>query len=557
MVTYVNLLTSIGGVYDKGAGYLADMQWHLLSTQGTLGLLQSANWSVGALPSGLPSPTPHIVVWNQHREFHYRFIAVPNPLYLTNPPFDTDIPWHLWNTFPLGDTSTIATITGSTGITSDFNIGSYIWDFEWKEYNIQVAPGEVEIDADLFGQFTQGNFTLDIIGVVVLTIPQQPVDGTAQEKWKWNTRVIVSWDSSEQRFRYSPAPVRSFQVEYDLDEAEIIDLEYRLYQSTVSTLALPFWQYQTRLLADTPAGNNLIYFDPTHTNLKVGDKIYIVDEGQTVNPTILTIEAMLPGGCRIINSTPVTLLTGYLIMPLHSLYIDEPQLTADSVTGRFRVIGEVTDRARVTTRDDSVATLLTHDGLPVFDFKTLSGITEGYSLNFEDLSSSFGKRARSVIWEHPKVLRSISARVDNKKALTNYDYATTFFDYAAGQHKPFFISSQLDDLVLYSDPPSLSSQLIVKGVNYANVFFESPIYKQLEIEFQDGTYLWYTVNTASPQINGTSLLSLTTSLPVDVDTNKIVRISYLLRVRLATDEVSVKFINNRAYFSFSILGTRQ
>ena len=59
---------------------------------------------------------------------------------------------------------------------------------------------------------------------------------------------------------------------------------------------------------------------------------------------------------------------------------------------------------------------------------------------------------------------------------------------------------------------------------------------------------------ASP-VDGNDALLVSPEFPADVETNPIGRISFLYRVRLATDNVDVKFENNRAYFSFAVVGT--
>jgi hypothetical protein len=560
MPTYISVLEVLGGVYDKGAGYLVDMQWHLEATGAPLGY--TINYSSiipGADPPihRVPSATP-LLISNQHREFHYRFIPIPNPLVLNNPPFGLPIEWRLWNTFPLDDTAVVATISGTSVITSSFSIGTTLWDGEWSAQTITVSEGEVEINAQIFGDFTQGDFTLDIIGVLVLTIDELPVDGTVEESWNWNTKVISSWDATEQRIRYLPAPIRKIRAEYDFDEAQIVDLQQRLYKSSVSTLGIPYWQYEFFLTDVSPVNSNLIFFDPSYTNLKVGDRLYILDRSpSTIVPVIVTIEAMLANGCRITSQLSRQLEPGWKACPFYSIYADKPQFTMDSVTGRFTVSGEVVDRDRELTRDLVANSLTLYKTIPVLDFKILAGITEGYRLELEDLSSPIGRRQRSIIWEQPKLLRSVAFRVNRKKALTNYDYATLFFDYCAGQHKPFFISSRLEDLLLRSQPPNGSSQLEIQTLNYPDTYFDDPIYKQLEIEYLDGTYNWFTVNTAEGQLGGWSLLSLDNALPADVETNYITRISFLYRVRLATDKVSVDFQNNRSTFKFAVLGAAQ
>ena len=555
MPTFINIHEDLTGEFDKGAGYLADMQWHLEATGGYAYFVEHVNWTDGAIESVILTPGVFIDS-NLHREFHYRFIPVPNPLVLLNPPLDSPIEWRLWNTFPSPDEALAATITGSNVITSTFVATTAILDFEWLELAIQVAPGEPQIDAELFGDMTQGDFILDIIGLVVLDINDFPEDGVT-EKWKWNTRVMVAWDSTEQRVQYAPYPIRSLEAEYILDEVGIVDRQYRIYQSALSTMTVPYFHLQTRLTAPSALASNRLYFNPAYTNIKSGDTIAVIDEQFSFPIRYLTAETLFADGCSINNSLAFPLQTGYVICPAYPLFLNKPQIQMKQVTGSLRINGEVSNRNRPVSRDGNPAVLSIFKGLPVLDFKTQANQSLGYELLFEDEATNFGKRERSIVWEAPKVLRSASFSTKMAGPMPDYDYATKFFDTIGGRLKPFFISSQLEELVLDSNPPSGSSQIEIQGITYSTVYFPNEVYKQLEIEYLDGTYEWFDVNTAESQPGGTDLLSLTTALPNDVNTNTITRISFLLRVRLATDEITVEYQNNRARFVLTVLGTNQ
>jgi hypothetical protein len=562
MPTFFNTLEEvIAGYHDHGTNFDALMTWHEYATDGALDAGRKVIYtSPGSNPDLVPIRTHFMRIddSNPHREFHYRFIPVPDPLLLNNPPFNTNIPWRLWNTFPEGDTSTVATLTGIGAgfVIADYAVSQLIRDFEWKLYNIQVFPGINTIDVDLFGDYTQGDFTLDIIGRIVLDIALFPEDDTVEEKWKWGTRVMVAWDSTEQRVRYAPAPHRKVSMEYVLDEPEVVDQLYRLYQSITSAVTVPFFQHMTYITAESLALTDRVYFDPTRTNLRAGDQIYIVDELFNFNAIILTILQMEIDGCTTDTLLAQPIQPGWIICPSNAIYLDRPQVEIDKVTGALRVTGEVINRNRVVSRESAGITLPTFNSLLVLDRKVRAGITRAQEVIFEEQSTEFGPRDRAPIWAQPKLLQSASFTARLQGDMSEYDWATTFFDAVAGQLKAFYMASKTNDLALYVPPTDGSSAINVRGTDYV-IYIQDEIYKQLEIEYADGTYTWHNTNTATPQPDGTTIISLLEPLPLDVTSRPIVRVSYLYRVRLATDEVTVKYRNNRAVFSFSVLGTRQ
>lgn len=557
MTTYLNPLKALGGVTDSGPGFELVMEWHdAPNLGGFFGTgVDGTDFTPGTHPSGgtftAVNPT------NAHREYHYRFIPVPNPLLLNNPPIDTNIPFRLWNTYPSPDEATAAAITGSTFLTSDFGVGTDILDFEWLELNVRIAEGANAIDADLNGTFTQGTFTFDIVGSVTLVVEVGP-NGSVGERWVWNTQVMTAWDSTEQRIQYMPHPIRSYEADYVIDQAEAIELQKLLLQATNGQLATPLWQMECFLTADTVAPLDRIYFSPENTNLRDGDQLYIVDNKGILPPLIVTIETMETDGATLQSGLPQDVSIGNSVYPLQSIFVENPQIRIDIVAGSYSLRGEFTDRNRPTARQGAVATVPLHNSLPVCDFKTREGLRENFQNFYDEVGTSFGQRTREGIWPAPRLLRGASFSVPRRGNMVNsYEKACVFFDRIAGQLKPFYWSSGLADLALFEAPSSGATQIDITDTDYASVFFPSEIYKSIEVTYSDNTYDWFRVNSVTAQSNGSLRLFLDDALPLNVANNPIKKISYLLRVRLASDSVALRHVNNRTIFSFSILGTDQ
>lgn len=490
-----------------------------------------------------------------HREYHYRFIAVPNPLVVNNPQYNSNIPWHLWNTFPNPDSVVLATITGTSVVTSpDFGVAVNIYDFEWAEYNIQIAPGESTIDADLTGTYTQGSFVLDIIGNLVIDLYLLPE--TVSETWTWVTSVNTAWDSTEQRVRHMPGPKRNFEMSFKTDRDLFLEFAYRLHLSVIGTMAVPYYQYGTRLTADSPAGTNQLYFNVDYANLQVGDQVYIkFEKTDDSTAVILEVASFTVNGCLVTGTTPSDLRKGMIICPMFVAYLDDPSQNFNSYTGTMNLRGQVVDRTRFLERDLSAATLDTFNSKPVMNRSQLANATEKPTTRFDQFDSGFGAQNRVSSWPYQKFERGVRGFSPLKGDLAEFDWWMLFFDTVAGSHKPFYLPSQMPDLLVATPPTDGSSTLLIYGNRYASAYLGNPIYAQIEIEFADGTILWYDVDDAITQSDGNDLLYLGSTLPLNVETNTISVVRYLYQVRLATDEVRVEFRNNRVYFSFSVMGT--
>lgn len=490
-----------------------------------------------------------------HRYYHFRFIVVPAALNLNNPTFNTDVPFHLWNTFPFPDELISGALEDTTVVTTDLTTGSDILDFEWAEYNIQIGPGETELDARLIGTYTQGSFTLAITGILIVDMPLIPEEKVS-ETWQWSTSITTSYDNTEQRVRLAPGPIRVVEYTYETDEIEMVEVMRRLFQSTVGLITVPFYQYATKLTQNSSPGDNELFFNPSYTNLRVGDTIYLRDplDESLSSGIIQVIESMTPTGCIIEATLGSTVRAGWTICPAFPLYLEEPTQTFKSVSGNLRITGRAADRSRPLLRAGATATLTTFQGLPVIDQRTLAGITEGPITPVEIFDSGFGKQRRVSTWPYAQFQRSVKFFCPLKKSMDEFDKWMLFFDTVAGAHKPFFLPSGLADLEIDTPPINSGNSFTLVGVDYSSIYFKNPTYKQLMLTRLDGTILYRTVASASV-VGGKDVLTITPDLPDDIESNPVARVSFLYRVRMATDMVDVKFVNNRAYFSFGVMGT--
>ena len=224
------------------------------------------------------------------------------------------------------------------------------------------------------------------------------------------------------------------------------------------------------------------------------------------------------------------------------------------MSGTLRLSGRAVDRSRPLLRDGATATLTTFRDAPVIDQRTLAGITEGPLTSYQTFDSSFGALRRLSSWPYPQFQRAVRFGCNLKKSMNDFDKWMLFFDTVAGSHKHFYLPSGLRDLEVEAQPINSGNSFTLKGAQYSALYGDNPTYQQIQVTFLDGTVARYSIAGASP-VGGNDVVTVNPAFPSNVEDNPIGLISYLYRVRMATDSVEAKFKNNRVYFSFAVVGT--
>lgn len=386
-------------------------------------------------------------------------------------------------------------------------------------------------------------------------IPPSVPEDEVTEVWNWRTAITTSWDSTEQRIRLMPGPIRAADFKYILvEEEDVVEWQDKLHASVLNSMAVPYYQYMATIKFDAIAGEDAVQFDTEAAQIKAGDDVMLLNIlDRSIKPMFRTMYAVDPDyGGIVTPDLDHSIDNGWIICPVYDSYVRLPQYNMKTVTGDFTLSAEVIDRTRALSRDGVTDLREYFDGLLIVRRKTLAEVTHRYEAELEDFASSFGARLRVSSWSHPRLERAVRFFVPNKGASVELDRWMQYFDELAGAHRPFYISSGLRDLDLFEPYSNGDNFIKVVGSRYSDDYEDDPVYQQFSILFSDNVVREYVMVSSSTQIDGNDLITLNTDLPDDLT---IIKISYLYRVRLATDQVTVKHLNNKIYFSFAIKGT--
>lgn len=459
--------------------------------------------------------------------------------------------------------------TNALVLTSGFSLG---WDLR-SAPNDQLASGNIVGKAEFIVSSNlsetsdpNGSGVLGRMADILVALEEYPVmprdsdatgpslpENDVSEVWLWKTLITTSWDSTEQRVRLMPGPIRTVDFRYILSEDEdLLEWMDKLQSSALTILPMPQYQYETTIIRDAIIGEAAIQFNASATQLSVGDTVMLFNRlDKTIKPMTRVISSLDPAYGAVLSTTLTHGIdNSWSICPIYDCYVTAPQLNILSVTGDTAISAEVIDRTKPLRRDGVADLVQYFNSLPIIRDFTLAAITQRYDAEVENFASSFGARLRVSSWRYPRLERSISFLAKNPS--TTYDRWMQFFDIVAGAHKPFYISSGIKDLDLLEPYANGDDFIKVVGSKYTTDYEDDPVYQQLSIQFTDGTTVEYLVISASLGLDGNDQINLSADLP---DDKVIRRISYLYRVRMTADQVTAKHSNNKTYFSFAIRGT--
>lgn len=490
-----------------------------------------------------------VVAATQHSDFHFRFWVIPSSLNLTNPSLDADIPFTLWNTFPVPQTLSSINVVGSSVLTFDLVPGAVIPDFQFLLTNFQIGAGEPTIDAAVTFSFTDGDALLAIRALVASTfsiIPEVPVT----EEWEYVTDTLKTWNGYESRLSLMAEPRVTTDLKITL--VDFVDRQelYNLIISAIRVPALvPFFQYAVPLTADTLLGSDRIYFDPTFSNMRVGIYVAVINRvtrqvvlGQisTVHADGVTIDSVV--GQDLFADPPL-----WFAMPSLPCEIkDNSGLTFGTQAGSFNLKCDVLTEFALE-RPGSTRVVNTFDSLPILEWPLLITTDEKFSYRREIMDGGVGVRnirSRDI----PVVVnRTFKFSVD--RLSDELDYFRTFFKTVRGSQKPFLMTTQLPDLNLGLPVAQADSILTLDRSDYVAKFFPFDAFKRIEIVYGNGDKSYHVVTTATIDAFGVATISITPSLVNDPDYVTISRISYLQKCK-ASDTLTLEHYNDYSYVKF-------
>jgi len=494
---------------------------------------------------------------SQHYDFHYRFWVIPSELRLANPLIGTDIPFIIWNTFPENQSYDDILVLGSEVLTFDKTVSvDSIRDFEWQVVNVQIGPGESNVDALIEFVFPLGNAFLTIIATVSETfnlIPDVPVN----ETWEYLTEILTAYDGTEQRISLRRNPRRNMEF-----SVEIIDLQQRreqyelLFKNTGIQAIIPAYQHATRITQTTSIGGSRLYFDASKTQMRVNESIAIINI-KTQEAQVSKVTAIYSDGVDIGSAVGQDIDSLNYVYPCHAMIIqNNSSITMQTITGRMDIRAEGFSQPSLSRPGASVSIDVV-DGLNVMRIRPLSSADELFGNRADIIDFDTGLKAiLRKADPHPTLSGNRSFLIKRYDRSEDEDYMREFIDQARGAQKAWLMPTWLPDLTLapIATPDPLEGTLIINEVNYPSLFFPYPTWQYIMIQYGTLAPTFHKVTAASVREDGYVDLSFTPSLGSDPLVSDITSISFMLKVR-GTDTIRRRHEHRETVYSWGIQTT--
>lgn len=506
------------------------------------------NPAYSGLPDGLVgAPNRHF-----GRDFYFRVWPIPRVIDVQNPLFNVDIPFQLWSAFLTPNDLQALIATGADGLTIDIDDTAVLDTLELRTINVQITPlAPSSIGALFTFDFEYGSAAVSFIAVLADILPIHPETGI-QEKLEWKTDILTNTDGTERRIALRQRPRRSLGVSLvllsDEDRKKLYD---KLYQVASKELIVPTVQYQSRLKQNTVIGDNKLYTNPRRADLRVGEKVVVqpkaggvyIFQVDTVEADHVTINSTfsreLPKGSLVTNAFGTRL-------PNKSGL----QMAALSGTANLNV--DVVEPRDQMAWPDSGVPVPTFEGKPLLLRRPISDGQDGeaFDVGLDVIDNDTGKPFYYTTWLQPFVEGPRKYLIQTLFNPDDLEHWRQFFDIVRGRQKSFYTSTYRRDQVKHEDGAFVAGAIDLEGTSYASLYFESPTYRQLEIETDRGTF--QVKVTAAENYGSFTTVRFAQPLEVDLVGIEIVRISYLLLVRLSSDTVTLTHENTYSTVELSL-----
>lgn len=433
------------------------------------------------------------------------------------------------------------------GITiSDATVPQVLNNRSSKLYSLTISPIGPPIINGLYTFSVGGHtFTVYLTGsrtIVLAFEPQSP----ATETLEYLTGIVRAKSGTERRqsMRDIPRMFWSHVYRHRDDVARLMEsLTWPLWDQAY---ALPIWRDGTVLTAQATAGGvTLNVLDASNRDFRFGGG----DDFALLWTNSTTFEAVQISNIagNVFTAAQALLATwpaGTIVYPLRRVDIIGDELQQGPFMGRAR---DWTLRFQVIGQKETPSTSgfpTTYKTLPVFLDQQLNATNQfgrSFARFLDRYDAETGRIGQNSYANSPAGTWAFLARPEGRAA---YWRIRQFVQALRGRQKAFWLPTGLVDFRVGADGGAPSATLSVQNVGYSARTF--PIAgnrrKDIVIEYTNGTRdLRAIIAAADAGVNETLTLDSATSLATTAASVK--RISFLQRVRLATD--ALEFTHNR------------
>ena len=359
------------------------------------------------------------------------------------------------------------------------------------------------------------------------------------ERLEWMTDVITNYDGSEQRISIRPYPRRSFNYSYAIMNDEERRRFYSVYYQTAQIeIFAPAYPYQGYVQALAPQGERDVYFNVSRSDLRPNDGVmFQLRDGTTF---IYRVQDIYNDHIRIGRPLDVAIPKGSIAVPLfEARHSKDPSLGMLSVSGSSQLTLNVVNVRQNEAHPINPVTLPMFNGYVVLDRRPMAEgeAIDDFSAGMKSIDNGTAIPFFYSAWDQIYVGGVRQYLINKLVDWPEMQFWRTFLDYCRGQQNPFLTPTYREDLVLAPGQVLQQESITVAGLDYDQVYAEVPTYSRLEIETDMGIHRVVVAGVSRDEAN--TIITFQDAIPEDVTGATIVRISFLMLVRLASDAATL------------------
>ena len=488
------------------------------------------------------------------QDYYFRIHCTPLSIDFGTISSDQQRQFYIWNAYPYNQVNLYEIlISDSSGLTITGQSFPFTLNaLQELTYELYVdGLGAPKVNSEIQFDFSDypDPFPLVLTGDRIIkfdVVPEIPLE----ETWEWLTDIIVSDDGTEQRIDLrGPYPKIEQNFNVIFDNEELLREFYANLSICKSSLWVPEFQYTTKITTSSVIGNINIYYDNSKIDVRAGEYVLIKNNYISEVIEILTIESY---GATT-NTLTFDIPLGSYIIPGSSVYIEDNSYLeryAPNGVGKTKLNCKLL-RER-TTLYKNVVSFDTFLGDIILPDRSLVKETskDSFSSGIKTLDNSTGLIENISRWDYSRLIKDMFFKFDRYLNYDKLNYWKYFFSLCKGQTKKFWIPTFRNDLELFEPAAETASSIACKGIEYARKVYQVPTHRYLEFETDAGIHRVSVVGAS--EVDGNSLLSFTPTLPSGPLWANINRISFLLPVRLASDEVKLTHYHLDTTIEFSV-----
>lgn len=488
-------------------------------------------------------------------DLYFRIWVFPPRLELRNPRVNVNIPFDIWNAYPYTNFLQSVDGTGLDGLSLYVIPPDEFRAVEYRTVNLQITPSApLSIEAHFSFTFDLGSglftFLADRASVLDI-IPDVPVN----ETWSWLSDVMVTTDGTEQRVGLRAVPRRKLDLTViALGHDEIYKSIKQMLFDFGGQVVIPFYQYLTSVTAPSVAGDSDISFDPARTDMRPGE--YILVRNPAMQQQLLKITVLGVGGATLDAPLDIDLPAGSLVAPAFTCVIDNKASMAREAVhtaAQLRLNATVSQARADHSRPGSAMAITTFDGYPVLDRRPLADTSpkDSFDTGQERFDYQVGSIEQIVRWQFTRTEGGREFLIHRHDNPAEMDYWRDFTDLIVGRLNPFLLPTYREDEYIQETPLDAYNSILIKGSDYATLMWPQAPYQRLVLWTANGPQYVAVVDAVATE-EGHSLCTLADPMPSGAGYRNISFISYLLKVRLGSDDVKLEHYARETYLRLNV-----